>query len=307
MGRFLQGVGVAGPKIGTRAMIRDRYAGNDMAQVMSVIFTLLILVPMIAPAIGAVIAAASGWRGVFWAYLVLALVLGVWLAVRHPETLHPEKKIPLHVRRLVRNTCTVLGRADVTPVIIATGFIFGAQLTYFAVAADLFGTLYLQSARMPALFALLATGTGAALLLNVRFVRHTGMGPPILAGLALLGVSGATLMAAAAFTEGHPSLAVLLGLAWIGFFALGLLFGNLNALAMRPLGDLAGLSASIIAATSSLVAFVFATGVGALTTSPVWAVAVAFALSATLSAVLISVAIPARSWGRVLRLRPPSR
>ena len=128
--RFLQGVGVAGPKIGTRAMIRDRYAGNDMAQVMSVIFTLLILVPMIAPAIGAVIAAASGWRGVFWAYLVLALVLGVWLAVRHPETLHPEKKIPLHVRRLVRNTCTVLGRADVTPVIIATGFIFGAQLTW---------------------------------------------------------------------------------------------------------------------------------------------------------------------------------
>lgn len=86
-GRFLQGVGVAGPKIGTRAMIRDRYAGAEMAQVMSVIFTLLILVPMIAPAIGAQIAAASGWRGVFWGYFALAFGLGAWLWLRHPETL----------------------------------------------------------------------------------------------------------------------------------------------------------------------------------------------------------------------------
>jgi len=232
IGRFLQGAGVAGPKIGTRAMIRDRYAGTEMAQVMSVIFTLLILVPMIAPAIGAVIAATSGWRGVFWAYLVLAVGLGAWLWIRHPETLPVEKRIPLQFRRLARNTRAVLRRTDVTPVIIATGLIFGAQLTYFAVAADMFGAVYGLSATMPAFFALLATGTGAALLLNVRFVGRTGMEAPIIAGLILLGTAGAALLGATALTDGHPPLAILLGLGWLGFFALGLLFGNLNALAI---------------------------------------------------------------------------
>ncbi len=299
-GRFFQGVGVAGPKIGTRAMIRDRYAGTEMAQVMSVIFTLLLLVPMIAPAIGAVITAAGGWRGVFWGYFGLALGLGGWLWLRHPETLPREKRIPFRFGRLKTNSKAVLRRKDVTPVVIATGFVFGAQLTYFAVVADLFGTVYDRAASMPLFFALLATGTGVALLLNVRFVRRTGMEAPIMAGLVFLGMSGAALLIAAALTDGHPPLALLLGLAWFGFFSLGLLFGNLNAFAMRPLGDLAGLSSSIIASLSSVVAFVFATAVERAADGPVHAIALAFLCAALLSAFLILIAIPQVSLGRLL-------
>ena len=301
LGRFLQGVGVAGPKIGTRAMIRDRYAGTEMAQVMSVIFTLLIVVPMIAPAIGALIATGSDWRGVFWAYLALAAGLGTWLWTRHPETLSVERRIPLQFGRLAQNTRTVLRRKDVTAVVIATGFIFGAQLTYFAVAADIFGTVYGQPTAMPVFFALLATGTGTALLLNVRFVGRTGMEAPILAGLLLLGISGAALLVASGFTDGRPPLGLLLGLGWIGFFALGLLFGNLNALAMRPLGDLAGLSSSIIASVSSLVAFIFATAIEITMNGPIWALATAFLLAALLSGALILRATPTGLRGQLLR------
>lgn len=301
IGRFFQGVGVAGPKIGTRAMIRDRYAGSDMAKVMSVIFTLLILVPMVAPAIGAAVATFVGWRGVFWAYLTLAAGLGTWLWTRHPETLTLERRVPLQPRRLARNIKIVASRLDVMPVVIATGFVFGAQLTYFAVAADIFSVLYRLPEMMPALFAILATGTGAALLLNVRLVGRTGMEAPIFSGLLLLGASGLGLLAAAALTDGHPPLAALIGLAWFGFFALGLLFGNLNAFAMRPLGDLAGLGSSIIASVSSIVAFAFASAVELVAEGPVWAVAWAFILAALLSAVSILVAIPDGSRKRFLR------
>jgi DHA1 family bicyclomycin/chloramphenicol resistance-like MFS transporter len=300
-GRFLQGVGVSGPKIGTRAMIRDRYAGSDMAKVMSVIFTLLILVPMIAPAIGAAVAAVTGWRGVFWAYLTLAAGLGAWLWARHPETLPVERRVPLQPRRLARNISGVVRRLDVMPVVIATGFTFGAQLTYFAVAADIFSEQYGLPTMMPALFAMLATGTGAALLLNVRFVGRIGMELPILVGLLLQGASGMGLLAVSALTDGHPPLAVLIGLAWFGFFALGLLFGNLNAFAMRPLGDLAGLGSSIIASVSSLVAFAFASAVEMVAEGPVWAVAWAFVLAALLSAVFILLAVPDVSRRRLLR------
>ena len=292
IGRFIQGVGVSGPKIGTRAMIRDHYAGTDMARVLSVIFTLLILVPIIAPAIGAGIAGIGGWRGLFWVYLVSAVGLGAWLWLRHPETLPAENRIPLQFGRLVKNTSFVLRRQDVTPVVVATGFVFGAQLVYFAVAADMFGAMYDRSTTMPLYFACLATGTGAALLLNIRYVGRTGMEIPILAGILLLGVSGAALLLAASLTDGRPAFEILLGLCWLGFFALGLLFGNLNALAMRPLGDLVGLSSSIIASVSSLVAFVFATVIERTADGPVWTVAAAFFFAAVLSGVSAWISAP---------------
>ena len=293
-GRLLQGIGVAGPKIGTRAMIRDRYEGAEMAKVLSVIFTLLILVPMVAPGVGAGIVAATGWRGVFWAYLALGGGLGAWLWLRHPETLPAGRRVPLRPGRLAANAGAVIRRRDVTPVVVATGFVFGAQLTYLAVAAELFGDVYALPSLMPALFALLATGTAAALLLNVRLVGRVGMEVPISAGLVLLAASGAGLLVAAAPGGGRPAIGVFIGLGWVGFFALGLLFGNLNALAMRPLGALAGLGSSIVASGSSVVAFAFATLVEAAAGGPVAAVAWAFSLSAALAALSILPAVARR-------------
>lgn len=305
LGRFLQGVGVAGPKIGTRAMIRDQYVGADMARILSVIFTLLVLVPMIAPAIGALIASLAGWRGVFWAYLVLAAVLAAWLWGRHPETLKVGKRVPLDARALWQNTRAMLGRNDVTPIVIATGFVFGAQLVYFTVAADIFGVIYGAQSFMPALFALLATGIGLALLLNVWLVGRTGMKPPIFASLLIMGVSGAGLLISALIWDARPPLALLLGLTWSGFFGLGLLFGNLNAVAMRPLGDLAGLGATIIASGSSFVAFVYATLLGLLVHDPVWALAWSFSISALLAACCILIAGPTKA--RTVLRRPAGR
>ena len=303
-GRLLQGVGVSGPKIGTRAMIRDQYAGTDMAKVISAIFTLLIFVPMIAPAIGSVIAASFGWRGVFWAYLGLAVVAGVWLWSRHPETRLPEHRIPLQLGTLKNNLLGVVSRVEVITVVVATGFVFGSHLTFIAMSADLFSTAYDAFTMMPLLLGVLATGTAAALLANMRFVGRIGMERPILVGLALMGLSGGLILLFAGLYKGQPPLTVFLVCAWIGFFALGLLFGNLNALAMRPLGDMAGLGASVIASGSSIVAFVFATVLIAMIEGPIHLIGTAFVVTAILSAPLILSAIRTRGTGHLERKHP---
>ena len=108
----------------------------------------------------------TGWRGLFWSYLTLAAGLDGWLWVRHPETLAQERRIPFRPRSLGRNAAAIPRRGDVMPVMVATGFVFGAQLTYFAVAADLVGTVYGRPDAMPALFALFGTGMCAALLIS---------------------------------------------------------------------------------------------------------------------------------------------
>lgn len=264
LGRILQGIGVAGPKIATRAMIGDQFEGEAMARVMSFLFSLFILVPMVAPALGQAVIALAGWRGMFTLYLGLALVLGAWLILRQPETLPPERRIPFRPRILLRNGARILANRRVALLIVATGFVFGAQLLYLSIAADLFADAYGVRETFPLCFAMLAVGIGLASYLNGRLVGRFGIDAMARGGFLGLTLAGLFLLATSVASDGRPPLALLLLSGFAAFFAIGILFGNLNAMAMRSLGQLAGLGASLIASGSSLVATLFAIGLGTL-------------------------------------------
>lgn len=262
VGRILQGVGVAGPKIATRAMIRDQFEGEAMARIMSFLFSLFILVPMIAPALGQGVIALGGWRAMFVVYLVLALALGIWLVLRQPETLPLERRIPFRPRILFANGARILSNRRVAFLIAATGFVFGAQLLYLSIAADLFADVYKVRDAFPFYFALLAGGIGIASYLNSHLVGRFGMDAMARCGFLGLTLVGLLLLAASVAFDGRPPLVLLLLLGFAAFFMIGILFGNLNAMAMRSLGQVAGLGASVIASGSSLVASLFAVGLG---------------------------------------------
>ncbi|HEV7323067.1 MAG TPA: multidrug effflux MFS transporter [Ensifer sp.] len=263
LGRFLQGVGVSGPKIATRAMIRDQFEGDQMARVMSFMFTLFILVPMLAPGLAQGIIAIGGWRSVFAVYLVVAALLGLWLVMRQPETLPVERRIPFRPRLLLANGRRILSNRRVALLIAATGLVFGAQLLYLSTAADLFLDAYGIGQTFPLYFAMLATGIGLASYLNARLVQRFGAETMARHGFIGLSAAGLAMLVASGFWSGRPPLAVLMVLGFAAFFAVGVLFGNLNAMAMRSLGQVAGLGASLIASGSSLIATLFAVAVGA--------------------------------------------
>ncbi|MCD7110295.1 multidrug effflux MFS transporter [Rhizobium sp. DKSPLA3] len=287
LGRILQGIGVAGPKIATRAMIRDQFEGDAMARILSLMFTLFILVPMLAPLLAQGLTALAGWRAIFAAYLAIALLLGLWVFRRQPETLPPERRIPFRPKTLLANALRILASRRVTLLIGATGLVFGAQLLYLATAADLFFDVYGIAETFPAYFALLALGVGLASFINARCVRRFGMEAMARAGYAGLIAAGLALLAASALWSGKPPLALFLGLAFPAFFAIGILFGNLNAMAMRPLGHMAGLGASLIASGSSLVSALFATLFGRFYDGTLFTLATALA-TAGIAAVLLT-------------------
>ena len=93
-GRFLQGIGVAGPRTITLALVRDRFEGREMARVMSLIMGVFILVPIVAPALGQAILGVSGWRAIFGVYLAMGLIASVWFAIRQEETLPADRRMP---------------------------------------------------------------------------------------------------------------------------------------------------------------------------------------------------------------------
>jgi len=286
LGRFLQGVGVSGPKIATRAMIRDQFEGDAMARVMSFMFTLFILVPMLAPTLGQVVIAVGSWRSIFAIYLVMAGLLGVWLVMRQPETLASARRIPFRPKLLVLNGRRVLSNRRVAILIVATGLVFGAQLLYLSTAADLFLDVFGIAETFPFYFAVLAAGVGLASFLNAKLVQRFGM--DVMAHHAFVGLALAGLLMLLASTawNGRPPLAVFMPLSFSAFFAIGILFGNLNAMAMRSLGQVAGLGASLIASGSSFIATLFAIGMGAFYDGTTLNLSAGFFLSGIFSLVL---------------------
>ena len=93
--RLLMGLGAAAPRVASMALIRDMFSGREMAQIVSFVMMVFMLVPAAAPAMGAVVIAGYGWRGVFWTFLVFAMVTGTWMMWRQPETLTPANRRPL--------------------------------------------------------------------------------------------------------------------------------------------------------------------------------------------------------------------
>ena len=290
MGRVLQGLGVAGPRIVTVAMVRDRYKGAAMAEIMSLIMTLFILVPTVAPAIGQGLLLIGSWRLIFVVLLVFALFSFLWLTARQPETLAHQDRRPLSIPALAagaRETCR-------NPVsrgyMLASGLLLGAFLGYLNSTAQIFQSQYGLGSLFPLYFAITALSLGSASLLNARMVMRLGMG--FLTRLAMRGVVAISFLflPMAWMFAGHPPFWALLLFLLIVFFCVGLLFGNLNAIAMEPLGHIAGIAASVIGTVTTLLAMILGGLIGWAYDGTVLPMIFGFALLSGLSLLTMSLA-----------------
>jgi DHA1 family bicyclomycin/chloramphenicol resistance-like MFS transporter len=260
--RLLQGIGVSAPRAITMAIVRDRYAGRMMARVMSFAMTVFILVPMLAPSLGQAVLGFSGWRGIFVSFVVIALISLTWFALRMPETLSPEQRAPFSPRHIVNATLVILKNRTALGYTVSAGLVGGAFLGYLSSAQQIFQEQYGLGEFFPILFGIISISIGLASFLNARLVMRFGMRflvqwpLRIILGLALVALVVATL------TAGQPPLWFLMTYLMLTFFCIGLLFGNQNALAMEPLGHLAGIGAAVVGSLSTLIQMPLGTMIG---------------------------------------------
>ena len=261
-GRVLQGIGVAAPRIVTIAMVRDQYEGRRMARLMSFAMSVFILVPTVAPALGQGILWLGGWRAIFATILAVAAVALAWFAVRQPETLPAAHRRPLSPREFGRAVLEVLRSRPALGYTLATGCVFAPFLAYLSSARQIFQDAYRTGAFFPLWFGVLALAFGCASLVNGRLVMKHGMRR--LSMEATVAVTLASLLAwALAFAfDGLPPFGIFVGYLLVAFFCMGLTFGNLNALAMKPLGHIAGVGAAVVASLSTLIGVPFGVLVG---------------------------------------------
>ncbi|NTV05369.1 MAG: multidrug effflux MFS transporter [Chlorobiaceae bacterium] len=261
-GRFLQGFGTAGPRIVSIAIVRDRYEGSSMARIMSFVMTVFILVPIVAPALGQGILLLSGWRAIFGTFLALGLVSLAWFAFRQPETLKQENRIPFSFKRMTATVRMILINRSAFGYTVTTGLVSGFFLGYLNSAQQIFQEEYALGKRFPLYFAALALSIGCASLFNTRLLLHHTM--QLLSRRALLSISGmsASFILLILLQENHPPLWQLMLYCFLTFFSTGILFGNLNALAMETLGSMAGIGAGVVGSLSTFISLIAGTVIG---------------------------------------------
>ncbi|MCZ4279688.1 multidrug effflux MFS transporter [Kiloniella laminariae] len=290
LGRVIQGIGTGGPKIASRALVRDQYEGAAMARVMSLIMMIFILVPMVAPAFGQLVLAFGQWREIFLSFLLLASIAGGWLWLRQPETLPQQARLAFSPAKLVRSTGRIIQSRSIMAYSLAAGLMFGALLVYVSTSQAIFHDIYHTGDAFAFYFAILASSIAVSSLLNSAMVMRYGMHRLVV--IALTGMTGfaGLLFAVAQPYEGIPPFAAFMVIGFLLFFCVGILFGNINAMAMQSLGKMAGLGASVIASISSLVAVVVSIGIGRLYDGTVMHIVIAMGGCGLLSLALVIIA-----------------
>lgn len=262
VGRLVQGIGISAPRAVTVALVRDQYEGRGMARVMSFVMTVFILVPMIAPTFGQAILLFTGWRAIFGSYLLLAALITIWFAVRMPETLPPERRAPFSARRIMRAIREVVTIRPALGYTVTAGLVSGMLIGYLNSSQQIFQELYALGEQFPLYFAMLSAAVGVATFLNTRLVMRFGMRLLVRSSLSTIFVLSIMALGMALWTAGIPSLWVLTVYLMLAFFCVGILFGNLNALAMEPLGHIAGTGAAVVGALSTLLSVLLGTLIG---------------------------------------------
>ncbi|MCA9835968.1 MAG: multidrug effflux MFS transporter [Trueperaceae bacterium] len=262
LGRFLQGFGVAGPRAVSMALVRDRFEGEAMARVMSYVMTIFILAPMLAPAYGQAILAFATWRWIFASFILLAALTMVWFALRQPETLLPERRKAFSLGRILLGTKEVLNHRIAFSYTLAAGLIQGAFLGYLNSSQQIFQDQYGLGERFPLFFAIVALSLGGASFVNAQLVMRFGMKRLAHISVRALAVLSLLALAISYVQQGNPPFWQVMTYFLSAFFFVGILFGNLNAIAMQPLGHIAGIGSAIVGSLGSLISVPIGTYVG---------------------------------------------
>lgn len=250
--RLVQGLGVAGPRSVATAVVRDLYSGRNMARVMSFIMAVFILIPIIAPALGQGIMLFTGWRVIFGFFIGLAVIVISWYGLRQPETLLPEQRIKFTITRLRSAFGEVLRNRVALGFTIAAGLFAGAFLGFLNSAQAIFQDQYGLGTRFPLYFAAISIASGLASLINARLVVRLGMRRLTSVANGALTLISIAYFAYAFALQGNPPFITLFAYLFVNFFVVGIMFGNLNSMAMEPLGHIAGVGSAVVTSLSSM-------------------------------------------------------
>lgn len=260
LARVVQGIGASGPRVVCIAIIRDLFSGREMARILSIVMIIFTIVPAIAPAMGVAIIHFAGWRSIFMAFVAFSLISALWLGLRLPETLPQENRRKLRIPLMLDAVRQMFEHPVVRLSIIVQTLAMAMLFSLLMLIQPIYEHVFDKLETFPFWFGGIALSSALSSFLNAMLVMRFGMRRLItVALLAQVLFSGIVFLSADQIAmQGFAFFAL-----WQAFvfFQAGLTIGNLNAIAMEPMGHIAGMAASVIGAVSTAVAALIASPV----------------------------------------------
>jgi DHA1 family bicyclomycin/chloramphenicol resistance-like MFS transporter len=258
--RFVQGIGAAGTRVIAVAVVRDKYSGREMAEIMSLTFMVFMAIPILAPGIGQVILLAGPWQYIFLFMTALATLIGLWAYFRLPETLHPEYRRPLSVGAVIDGFRIVVSNRQALFYGLAGTFLFGAMFGFVTASQQIFVEIYGLGPYFPVAFATMAGAIAVAQFVNSRVVKTYGMRR--ISHTAILIYFALSVIWLALALIGPVPFPLFFGLFMVIQWMFGWAASNMNSLSMEPLGQVAGTAASVFGFTQTVGGALIGTYIG---------------------------------------------
>lgn len=282
--RFGHGLVSAALGVIVVAVIRDLFVGDAMAKRMSMIFLVFMIVPIIAPTIGAGVSAIAGWRAIFVLLAVMALVMIIWLR-RLPETLQPDDIRPLDLRTMIAGWATVTRHRRAAGYMIAAGVMQGALFGYLNSSEQIIAEVFGARALFPLIFACVAVGIAIANFSNARIVER--FGARRVSQTAVFAFMLTSIAQIAAALSGSETLAMFTVLMMVNVGLIGFIGSNFGSIAMEDFGHMAGIASSYQSFARTLLAAVAGAIIGQHYDGSTLPLAYAFLSSAVVGLALV--------------------
>lgn len=241
--RFMQGVAAGGTRVLVVAIVRDRYHGSAMAQIMSLVMIIFMVVPVAAPAFGQIVLAFASWRHIFIALALYGLGLALWGWLRMPETLAVEDRRPLSAGHIGRAVAETLGTRGSIGNTLAATLAFGALFAFIGSIQQIVFDVFGRPALIGLVFACIAGPMAATSYANSRLVMRLGARRLLTA--ALIAFTAISLLHLFIVLTWGETLWVFVVLQALTTACFGLVGANSGSLAMEPLGHIAGTASAL--------------------------------------------------------------
>ena len=245
--RFFQAIGGGAGTVLSRAIIRDRYDGVQMAKVMSLMLTIILFAPMVAPVIGGYVLVWFGWRAVFWTLVIFGALAIAVVLFGIEESLPPERRSRPGVRPLLRGYASVLTHRQAIGYILTGGITFGALFAFLSGAPFVFIEFYgIAPEHLGYIFTINVLGVMVGGWLNSKLVMTKGVFQMLSIGVWLL-FAGAVALFALIATNIWGVWGVIVGIV-LFTLPLNLINANAAAGALEYFPDNAGTASAVVGA-----------------------------------------------------------
>lgn len=243
LARAFQGLSAAATRVLSTSIIRDCYSGRRMARVMSLAYMVFLSVPVLAPTLGQLVLLVAPWHGIFYLLGGFALLVMLWAGLRLSETLDPARCLPINLRAITAATVKVVTNRYSIGYSIASACVFGGMIGFLNSFPQILEHVFDAPAMLALCFAVMGGMMAVSALLNARIVER--LGSRVVSHSALVALILLCLAKFAFILSGWESLTSFTLLTGLTFFLVGLIGSNFSAMAMEPMGDLAGTASSV--------------------------------------------------------------